>query len=417
MGETRLWGGRFRSGPDPVLMRLSRSMPAISAWFPMTSPRPFHMPVSCCAQAFSRRPSARPSPAALRRSTKTFSPGRSRLPKPTRTSHLHRADPHRTVGPSRRPTARREVAQRSGGERPPALPAATRRARPRPCHARAAGSHRRPGSRSTSRRCAPAFTHLQPAQPVVFAHQLLAHAQAFARDVGALHRLGPSPVPAPRWAPLRWPARPSRCTPSCPPPSWATTAPCENSIDAVGSRDHVVEFVFVDGDARRRPVAARRGDRTLGVAAVPLGRDSTTRSRPAAPSCRRRRTRTSPAPRGAPARLVGEPARRCSRCSRPCRLRITATLSEDKRAGVRRRRYARTVVLPAMAGLVRTLRDRTCGTLRRQATDGFTLATEVADWLARRGVPFADRARDHRRPGPALRGSRHRAFPSSATRT
>jgi argininosuccinate lyase len=25
MDETRLWGGRFRTGPDPSLMRLSRS--------------------------------------------------------------------------------------------------------------------------------------------------------------------------------------------------------------------------------------------------------------------------------------------------------------------------------------------------------------------------------------------------------
>jgi argininosuccinate lyase len=28
--------------------------------------------------------------------------------------------------------------------------------------------------------------------------------------------------------------------------------------------------------------------------------------------------------------------------------------------------------------------------LREQATAGFTLATEVADWLSRRGVPFAE---------------------------
>ena len=33
---------------------------------------------------------------------------------------------------------------------------------------------------------APGFTHLQPAQPVTFAHQLLAHAQGFARDLDRL---------------------------------------------------------------------------------------------------------------------------------------------------------------------------------------------------------------------------------------
>jgi len=41
-----------------------------------------------------------------------------------------------------------------------------------------------------------------------------------------------------------------------------------------------------------------------------------------------------------------------------------------------------------MAGLVRTMRVQV-DELRRQSVAGFTLATEVADWLARRGVPFA----------------------------
>ncbi len=42
-----------------------------------------------------------------------------------------------------------------------------------------------------------------------------------------------------------------------------------------------------------------------------------------------------------------------------------------------------------MTGLVRTLRVDV-DLLRRQSTAGFTLATEVADWLSRRGVPFAE---------------------------
>jgi argininosuccinate lyase len=44
-------------------------------------------------------------------------------------------------------------------------------------------------------------------------------------------------------------------------------------------------------------------------------------------------------------------------------------------------------MLPAMAGLVGSLRVDVAE-LRRQAGMGYTLATEVADWLARRGVPF-----------------------------
>jgi argininosuccinate lyase len=47
------------------------------------------------------------------------------------------------------------------------------------------------------------------------------------------------------------------------------------------------------------------------------------------------------------------------------------------------------LVLPAMAGMIATMRVNV-DELRRQAPLGFTLATEVADWLALRGVPFSE---------------------------
>jgi argininosuccinate lyase len=47
------------------------------------------------------------------------------------------------------------------------------------------------------------------------------------------------------------------------------------------------------------------------------------------------------------------------------------------------------LVLPAMAGMIRTMRVNV-EEMRRQAPLGFTLATEVADWLALRGVPFSE---------------------------
>ena len=63
-------------------------------------------------------------------------------------------------------------------------------------------------------------------------------------------------------------------------------------------------------------------------------------------------------------------------------------LSEDKRAAFDAVDTL-DVVLPAMTGLVRTMRVDV-DVLRAQSIAGFTLATEVADWLARRGVPFAE---------------------------
>jgi argininosuccinate lyase len=47
------------------------------------------------------------------------------------------------------------------------------------------------------------------------------------------------------------------------------------------------------------------------------------------------------------------------------------------------------LVLPAMAGMIATMKVNR-EVLAAGATAGFTLATDVADWLARKGVPFKD---------------------------
>jgi argininosuccinate lyase len=47
------------------------------------------------------------------------------------------------------------------------------------------------------------------------------------------------------------------------------------------------------------------------------------------------------------------------------------------------------LTLPAMAGMIRTMHVNV-DELRRQAPLGFTLATEVADWLALQGIPFSE---------------------------
>ncbi|WP_275044036.1 lyase family protein, partial [Pseudomonas asplenii] len=63
-------------------------------------------------------------------------------------------------------------------------------------------------------------------------------------------------------------------------------------------------------------------------------------------------------------------------------------LSEDKN-GVLDSVDTLLLVLPAMAGMVATMTVNV-EELRRQAPLGFALATEVADWLAVRGVPFKE---------------------------
>ena len=88
----------------------------------------------------------------------------------------------------------------------------------------------------------PGFTHLQPAQPVIFGHHCLAYVEMFARDRGrfrdARTRLNESPLGAAALAGTSFPIDREQTTRTL-----GFGAPMRNSLDAVGSRDFVLEFV------------------------------------------------------------------------------------------------------------------------------------------------------------------------------
>jgi hypothetical protein len=69
----------------------------------------------------------------------------------------------------------------------------------------------------------PGFTHLQVAQPVSFAHHLLAYVEMFARDAERLADVRKR-VNRCRWARPRWPAPATRWTASAWRARWASTA-------------------------------------------------------------------------------------------------------------------------------------------------------------------------------------------------
>ena len=90
----------------------------------------------------------------------------------------------------------------------------------------------------------PGYTHLQRAQPVLLAHHLLAHGWALGRDVerilDALERIDVSPLGAGALAGSSLPLDPDFTADRL-----GFAARFENSLDAVGSRDHVAESLFV----------------------------------------------------------------------------------------------------------------------------------------------------------------------------
>ena len=90
----------------------------------------------------------------------------------------------------------------------------------------------------------PGYTHLQRAQPVLLAHHLLAHGWSLGRNVDrlldALERIDSSPLGAGALAGSSLPLDPDFTARQL-----GFASRFENSLDAVGSRDHVAEALFV----------------------------------------------------------------------------------------------------------------------------------------------------------------------------
>jgi argininosuccinate lyase len=88
----------------------------------------------------------------------------------------------------------------------------------------------------------PGFTHLQPAQPISFAHHMLAYVEMFGRDRtrlrDALARLNESPLGAAALAGTTYPI--DRAATAA---ALGFARPMRNSLDAVASRDYVIELL------------------------------------------------------------------------------------------------------------------------------------------------------------------------------
>ncbi|NWB96390.1 argininosuccinate lyase [Pseudomonas gingeri] len=228
----------------------------------------------------------------------------------------------------------------------------------------------------------PGFTHLQQAQPIVFAHHLLAHSQAMLRDVQRLvdwdARTSLSPLGAAAMAGsaiARQPQQSAR--------EMGYSGVCENSIDAVASRDHVAEFLFVASMlginiSRLAEEFCLWSSRQFRWVALDDAYATGSSIMP-----QKKNPDIAELARGKAGRLIG-----LLSTLKSLPLSYNRDLSEDKN-GVLDSVDTLLLVLPAMAGMVATMTVNV-EELRRQAPLGFTLATEVADWLAVRGVPFKE---------------------------
>ncbi len=232
----------------------------------------------------------------------------------------------------------------------------------------------------------PGMTHLQHAQPVLFAHQLLAHVQAFCRDVGRLRdwdrRAAVSPLGAGALAGSSLPLDPETVAAEL-----GFDSAAANSMDAVSDRDFAAEFCFAA--ALLGVHLSRLGEEIVLWSSHEFGWAEIDDAYATGSSImpQKKNPDVAELARGKAGRLIGGLTGLLTTL-KGLPLTYNRDLQEDKEP-VFDAADTLLLVLPAMAGLVGTLRFNT-ERMVRSAAVGYALATDLAEMLVRRGVPFRE---------------------------
>lgn len=231
---------------------------------------------------------------------------------------------------------------------------------------------------------APGYTHLQRAQPVSFGHELAKHVHALLRDIDRLRdwdrRAAVSPLGSGALSGSALPLDPAAVAAEL---GFDTAA--ANSIDAVSDRDFAAEYLFVA--ALLGVHLSRLGEeiclwtsKEFGFATLADAWSTGSSIMP-----QKKNPDVAELARGKAGRLIGDLTAILT-VLKGLPFAYNRDLQEDKEP-VFDATDTLLVLLPALDGLVETLAfdvDR----MTQLAPGGHALATEVADWLVRAGVPF-----------------------------
>ncbi|WEV45959.1 argininosuccinate lyase [Bifidobacterium sp. ESL0690] len=230
----------------------------------------------------------------------------------------------------------------------------------------------------------PGRTHMQHAQPVLLAHQLMAHVWPLLRDVDRLadwdKRMDESPYGSGALA-----GNTLGLDPEAVAHELGFSRVTANSIDGTASRDLVAEFSFI---AAMIGVDLSRLSEEIIIwntqefAFVRLDDAYSTGS---SIMPQKKNPDIAELTRGKSGRLIGDLTGLMATL-KGLPTAYARDLQEDKEAVFDQVDTLETL-LPAFAGMVHTMvfdLDR----LKAQAPTGFALATDIAEWLVKQGVPF-----------------------------
>ena len=232
----------------------------------------------------------------------------------------------------------------------------------------------------------PGRTHLQHAQPVLLAHHLQAHAWPLVRDLERLRdwsvRASVSPYGGGALAGSTLGLDPQLVAREL-----GLARPAENSLDGTSSRDVVAEFAFITAMigidvSRFAEEIIVWNTREFGFVTLDDGYSTGSSIMP-----QKKNPDIAELARGKSGRLIGNLTGLLATL-KALPLAYNRDLQEDKEPVFDSVRTLETL-LPAFAGMVATMRFHTAR-MAELAPQGFSLATDVAEWLVKHGVPFRD---------------------------
>ena len=233
---------------------------------------------------------------------------------------------------------------------------------------------------------APGFTHIQHAQPVSFGHELAKHAHAFARDLDRINdwlaRTSVSSLGAGALAGSSLPLEPAFTAKNL-----GFESTFANSIDAVSDRDYVAEALFICAMIGNH--LSRIGEEWTLWASQEFAWAKVADAYSTGSSIMPQKKNPDMAElaRGKSGRLVGNLISVLTML-KGLPFAYNRDLQEDKEP-LFDSIDTLMLVLPAVTGMIATT-DFDREKMALAAPAGFSLATEIADYLALKSVPFAE---------------------------
>lgn len=230
----------------------------------------------------------------------------------------------------------------------------------------------------------PGYTHLQHGQPLFFAHHILAYGWMLERDKGrfkdTLKRLDENPLGACAFAGTAFPIDRAKTARAL-----GFSKPSENSVDTVSDRDFIVEFVFacallMTHLSRFAEEIVIWSSSEFGFVNLPEHLTSGSSIMP-----QKRNPDTAELLRGKSSKTIGNLTQLLS-LIKNLPLSYNRDLQEDKPPLF----DAADTALASLDIAEQTFAGMkvNAGRMEEECRKGYLLATELADYLARKGLPF-----------------------------